>query len=113
MVSCACVPFRTRTQVCRLQAAPPRQTPSESTEPKLGSLAAPQVGPPPPPPRRRGRGITIATAQLGRVAWPGRIRLKGFTSKSTQMCAADRPPEAGSERSLVKTTPKLRESPSD
>lgn len=106
-VSSACVPFL-RPQVCRLHSAPPGQTPPEQIHrglcpnPESGFL---QLGP--LPTKLRGRGITITTAQLGRVDWPGRVRLKGFTSSSKQMQVGHcgRPySRSRSERSVFKTT---------
>lgn len=80
------------------RADSPRTVPkSESGFLQLGPL----------PTKLRGRGITITTAQLGRVDWPGRVRLKGFTSSSKQMQVGHcgRPySRSRSERSVFKTT---------
>lgn len=60
-----------------LQTAPspsrtdPTRADSPRTEPKPG-VWLPAAGTPLPT-KLRGRGITITTAQLGRVDWPGRV----------------------------------------
>lgn len=94
-----------------LQTAPspsrtdPTRADSPRTEPKP-EVWLPEAGTPLPT-KLRGRGITITTAQLGRVDWPGSVRLKGFTSSSKQMQVGHcgRPySRSRSERSVFKTT---------